>query len=129
MRRVEGALEFIGERVPKDFMCEAYLPNSKLVEFYLKIKSISLEKVIKILLENKIVELCGFQNFDPKNGEIIKGFLADISKSKGDAKDIAELLKNTEGVLEVRFSDNVLNGLIIDELFFPLMVGGERSFT
>ncbi|MEM2584426.1 MAG: hypothetical protein QXP99_02710, partial [Thermoproteota archaeon] len=118
-----------GEKIPKNFLCEAYLPGSKLAEFYLKLKNTSLDKVTKVLLEKKVVELCGFQNLDFENGEIIKGFLADISGSNEDAKEIAESLKKVDGVLEVKFSDNVLNGLIIDELFFPLMVGGERSFT
>ncbi|MBO3799996.1 MAG: hypothetical protein FGF52_02925 [Candidatus Brockarchaeota archaeon] len=118
-----------GEGIPKDFLCEAYLPRSKLAEFYLKLKSSSLEKVTKMLLEKKIVEIYGFQNLDLEKGEIIKGFLADISGSNEDARDIAESLKNINGVLEVKFSDNSLDGLIIDELFFPLMVGGERSFT
>ncbi|MEM1558008.1 MAG: V4R domain-containing protein [Thermoproteota archaeon] len=118
-----------GEKIPKDFLCKAYLPGSKLAEFYLKMKNNSLDKVTKMLLEKKIVELCGFQSLDLETGEIIKGFLADISGSNENATEIAESLKNVNGIFEVKFSDNVLNGLIIDELFFPLMVGGERSFT
>ncbi len=132
MRRREESDQipaFTGEKIPKDFLCEAYLPGSKLAEFYLKLKSSSLDKVTKTLLEKKIVELYGFQNTNLENGEIIKGFLADVSGSNEGARDLVEKLKNIDGVLEVRFSDNVLNGLIIDELFFPLMVGGERSFT
>jgi len=126
---VERGLEITGERIPKDFMCEIHSAGSRLAEFYLRLKSTSLEKITKFLLENNIVELSGFQNFDYKNNEIIKGFLADLSGSKNDLKTIVESLKNLDGILEVRFSDNVLNGIIIDELFFPLMVGGERSFT
>jgi len=132
MRRREESDQipaFIGEKVPKDFLCEAHFPGSKLAEFYLKLKSSSLDKVTKTLLEKKIVELYSFQNTDLGKGEIVKGFLADISGSNDGARDLAEKLKNIDGVLEVRFSDNVLDGLIIDELFFPLMVGGERSFT
>ncbi|MBO3769898.1 MAG: hypothetical protein JTT15_05825, partial [Candidatus Brockarchaeota archaeon] len=129
MRQVERGLEITGERIPKDFMCEIHSAGSRLAEFYLRLKSTSLEKITKFLLENNIVELSGFQNFDYKNNEIIKGFLADLSGSKNDLKTIVESLKNLDGILEVRFSDNVLNGIIIDELFFPLMVGGERSFT
>ncbi|MGQ9479675.1 MAG: V4R domain-containing protein [Thermoproteota archaeon] len=117
------------ETLPKEFMCEAYSPGSKLAEFYLRLGARHLDKVIRILAENKILEIAAFLKFDREKGEFIKGFLADLSESGRDAASIARILENTEGVLEVRFSDKTFNGLIIDELFFPLLVEGERSFT
>ncbi|MGQ9478668.1 MAG: hypothetical protein ACUVQ0_01435 [Thermoproteota archaeon] len=38
-------------------------------------------------------------------------------------------MKKINGVLEVGFSEPVFGDLIIDEIFFSLLVGGERSFT
>ncbi|MEM3029875.1 MAG: V4R domain-containing protein [Thermoproteota archaeon] len=115
--------------IPKDFLCEVYSPTSRLVEFYVKVKNIHLDKVANTLLKYKAAELCGFQYLDPEKGEIVKGFVADLSNSDMSLADIVKAIEGTEGVLEVRFSNSVLNGLIIDELFFPLTIGGERSFT
>jgi len=117
------------ENIPKDFLCEVYSPASRLAEFYVKVRSTHLDKLANTLLKNNIVELYGFQYLDSEKSEIVKGFVTDLSGSSGGLADIVKAIEGTEGVLEVRASDNVLNGLIIDELFFPLTVGGERSFT
>ncbi|MEM2585026.1 MAG: V4R domain-containing protein, partial [Thermoproteota archaeon] len=75
-------------------------------------------------------ELSGFYDADIEKNEISMGFFIDISHLKESVPEkIAEEFKKIEGVLEVRFSQRMFKDLIIDELFFPLMVGGERSFT
>ncbi|MEM1554014.1 MAG: V4R domain-containing protein [Thermoproteota archaeon] len=118
-----------GENIPKYVLCEAYLPRSRLGELYVRAKRKSLKNIVNLLHDKKVVELSGFINLDLEKDEIIKGALIDISESNESLNEIIEDIKSIDGVLEVRFSDNVLNGIIIDELFFPLMVGGERSFT
>ncbi|MGQ9479660.1 MAG: V4R domain-containing protein [Thermoproteota archaeon] len=121
--------KLVGGKTPKNIMCEEYIPKAKLVEFYLRFKNDCSDSVTKIIREKNVIEICGFQNLDIESGEIVKGFIADISKSNEDADSIAKSLQNLDGFVEASFSDNVLNGLIIDRLFFPLLVGGERSFT
>jgi len=118
-----------GKNVPKDLLCETYLPQGKPVELFVRFRKASWREVTGVLDKKNIVELCSFQNLDLEKDEVVKGILADISGSKEDLASIVKAIEGTEGVLEVRASDNVLNGLIIDELFFPLTVGGERSFT
>ncbi|MDW8034661.1 MAG: hypothetical protein RMI79_07025, partial [Nitrososphaerota archaeon] len=121
--------EYNGVNIPKDILCKAYLPRARLGELYVRAKRTSLKHIINLFYEKNIIELSGFINLDLEKDEIVKGALIDVSKSSKSLAEIIEDVKNIDGVLEVRFSDNVLNGLIIDELFFPLMVGGERSFT
>ncbi|MEM3029874.1 MAG: V4R domain-containing protein [Thermoproteota archaeon] len=118
-----------GRNIPKDLLCEAYIPKGKPVELFVRFRKESWKEVAAIFEKKNIVELCSFQNLDPEKSEVSKGILADISGSKEDLASIVKAIEGTEGVLEVRFSNSVLNGLIIDELFFPLLVGGERSFT
>ncbi len=118
-----------GGRLPKDILCKAYLPQARLGELYIRAKRTCLKNIVELLHNKNIIELSGFVNLDLEKDEIIKGVLVDASKSNEDLTALSEDIKSIKGVLEVKFSSNVLNGLIIDELFFPLMVGGERSFT
>ncbi|MBO3799992.1 MAG: hypothetical protein FGF52_02905 [Candidatus Brockarchaeota archaeon] len=134
MRRGTKSLEEFGKEldggdIPKDILCKAYLPQARLAELYVRMKRKTLKNIVDLFHNKNIVELSGFLNLDMEKDEIVKGVLIDVSKLDGDLAGVIEDIKRIEGVLEVKFSDNVLNGLIIDELFFPLMVGGERSFT
>ncbi|MEM2275855.1 MAG: V4R domain-containing protein [Thermoproteota archaeon] len=118
-----------GKSIPKDILCKAYLPQARLGELYVRAKRKSLKHIVDLFHNKNVIELSGFINLDLERDEIIKGILIDVSRSNGSLAEIVEDIESIDGVLEVKFSDNVLNGLIIDELFFPLTVGGERSFT
>lgn len=63
-----------GEKISKDFLCETYLSGSKLAEFYLKLKSTSLDKVTKVLLEC----LPFRDNQERPISQFFRGYLAGI---------------------------------------------------
>jgi predicted hydrocarbon binding protein len=118
---------------PKEIMCSEYLPGRKLAEFFVRLRREAepeFFKVFKINMKKNVLELSGFYDADVEKNEVFIGFFLDVSGMKdGGPEKIAEDLKKIEGVLEIRFSQRTFKDLIIDELFFPLMVGGERSFT
>jgi len=116
---------------PKDILCSEYLPNARVIEWSLKARNVP--SVINIAL-NTLAEkgarfLSGFQSIDWNENTILVGGFIDLSASKIKAEDIGNLLKDINGVLEVKVSDQTFDGLIIDTLHFPLRVSGERSFT
>ncbi|MEM2981434.1 MAG: V4R domain-containing protein [Thermoproteota archaeon] len=118
---------------PKEIMCLEYLPGTRLSEFFVRLRREAepeFFRVFKILFGKEISELSGFYDTDMEKNEVFLGFFADISRLQNKtAGSIAEELKKIEGVLDVKFSERTFKDLIIDELFFPLTVGGERSFT
>jgi predicted hydrocarbon binding protein len=117
----------------KEIMCAEYLPGSRLVEFFVRLRREAepeFFRVFKIMFGKDILELSGFYDADTDKNEIVLGFFTDISRlQKKTAVNIAEEFRKIEGVLDVKFSERTFKELIIDELFFPLTVGGERSFT
>ncbi|MEM2088385.1 MAG: V4R domain-containing protein [Thermoproteota archaeon] len=118
---------------PKEIMCSEYLPRSRLVEFFVRLKREAepdFFRVFKILFNKDVLELSGFYDADIDKNEIILGFFTDISLLENrTVHNIAEEFRRIKGVLDVKFSERTFKELIIDELFFPLTVGGERSFT
>ncbi|MEM3713197.1 MAG: V4R domain-containing protein [Thermoproteota archaeon] len=118
---------------PKDIMCSEYLPNGRLVEFFIRLRRGAEPKffyALKALREKNVLELNGFYDADLEKNEVYVGFFMDISNAKDITPEkIVEELRKIDGIIEVKFSQKMFKDMIIDELFFPLMVGGERSFT
>ncbi|MBO3799956.1 MAG: hypothetical protein FGF52_02720 [Candidatus Brockarchaeota archaeon] len=118
---------------PKEIMCSEYVSGGGLVEFFIRLRKGAESEffdILKILKKNNAIGLSGFYDTDLEKDEIYIGFFMDISNMKDTTLEkIVEEFRKIKGVLEVRFSQRVFKDLIIDELFFPLMVGGERSFT
>jgi len=121
---------------PKEIICSEYLPGGRLAEFFIRLRREAEPEffgVLKSLRERDILGLSGFYDTDIEKNEVSIGFFIDLSKisMKGEGPEkIVEELKKIDGILELKFSQRTFkDGLIIDELFFPLMVGGERSFT
>lgn len=116
---------------PKEVLCSEYHPNAKVVELSLKTRNVPgmMTTIMNILSEKGARFLSGFQIIDPNENTFLLGGFIDLSASKIKSEDFGKLLRNVEGVLEVNVHDEMFNGLIIDELHFPLQVSGERSFT
>ncbi|MEM4169814.1 MAG: V4R domain-containing protein [Thermoproteota archaeon] len=83
----------------------------------------------KTLYERRVKLFSGFHTVSREGDTVLIGAFIDISNSDAQAKDIVKDLESIEGVLEVNFSEKGFNGLMIDNLHFPLLVSGERSFT
>ncbi|MDW8034372.1 MAG: V4R domain-containing protein [Nitrososphaerota archaeon] len=118
---------------PKEIMCSEYVPGGRLVEFFIKLRrgaEPELFGVLKTLREKNVLELSGFYDADLEKDEVYIGFFVDMKDTKDITPEkVVEEFKKINGVLEVKFSQKMFGDLIIDELFFPLFVGGERSFT
>jgi len=126
---VKYAIDPVSEKIPRDIFCEAYIPKGRPVELFLRFERESWREVEDFFEGKNIIELCSFQKLDQEKGEVSKGILVDISGSNEDLASIINSIKSIKGVIEVRFSNKTIDGLIIDELFFPLLVGGKRSLT
>jgi len=121
----------IEEYCPKDILCGVYSPNKKLMEFMIKLKNVpgALAKVSDILANYGINILSGFHVAYPNNKEAYWSFFIDFTSAKAKLETIIEEIKKLEVVLSIKFAKAKFNGLIIDELHFPLTVLGERSIT
>lgn len=116
---------------PKNVLCSEYYPNARIVEWSLKARNVPkiMATIMNTLSEKEVRFLSGFQSIDPNENTFLIGGFLDLSTSKIKAEDVGEILRGVEGVLEVNIHDKMFDGLIIDELHFPLQVSGERSFT
>ncbi|MEM2980509.1 MAG: V4R domain-containing protein [Thermoproteota archaeon] len=116
---------------PKEVLCSEYHPNEKVVEWSLKARNMPgiMATIMNVLSEKGVRFLSGFQTIDPNENIFLLGGFIDLSASKIKSEDVGKLLRAVEGVLEVNVHEEMFDGLIIDELHFPLKVSGERSFT
>ncbi|MGQ9479751.1 MAG: V4R domain-containing protein [Thermoproteota archaeon] len=116
---------------PKNVLCSEYYPNARIVELSLKARNVPgiMATIINVLSEREVKFLSSFQSVDPNEKTFLMGAFLDLSTSKIKTEDVGKILRNVEGILEVNVHDKMFDGLIIDELHFPLQVSGERSFT
>jgi len=116
-------------RYPKDFLCSIYSKDGMFVQFVVRIKNVpgAIAKVSSNLAAKGINILSGFHAANPAEEEAIWGFFIDFTGLDLKPEDLAKEIEGLDVVLEAKFSPPMFDGLIIDELFFPLMVLGERS--
>jgi len=113
----------------KDLFCSAYSKEGELCHFAVKIKNVpgALADVADILSSRGVNILHGFHYAYPDQKAALWSFFADIAHSN---EKIENLIKEIEGLditLEVKFSKPIIDGLIVDNLHFPVMVLNERS--
>ncbi|MEM3957688.1 MAG: V4R domain-containing protein [Thermoproteota archaeon] len=124
-----------GEKIeklnPKEVLCAEQHPDAELIEIPVKMRKTPgvFTNVVKTLYERRVKLFSGFHTVSREGDTVLIGAFIDISNSDAQAKDIVKDLESIEGVLEVNFSEKEFNGLMIDNLHFPLLVSGERSFT
>ncbi|MEM2945335.1 MAG: V4R domain-containing protein [Thermoproteota archaeon] len=124
-----------GEKIeklnPKEVLCAEQHPDAELIEISVKMRKTPgvFTNVVKTLYERRVKLFSGFHTVSREGDTVLIGAFIDISNSDAQAKDIVKDLESIEGVLEVNFSEKGFNGLMIDNLHFPLLVSGERSFT
>ncbi|MEM2088552.1 MAG: V4R domain-containing protein [Thermoproteota archaeon] len=124
-----------GEKIerlnPKEVLCTEQHPDAELIEISVKMRKTPgvFTNVVKTLYERRVKLFSGFHTVSREGDTVLIGAFIDISNSDAQARDIVKYLESIEGVLEVNFSEKGFNGLMIDNLHFPLLVSGERSFT
>ncbi|MEM2088798.1 MAG: V4R domain-containing protein [Thermoproteota archaeon] len=116
---------------PKIVLCSEYLPNAKVIEWSLKARNTPgmMASIMNALSEKGVRFISGFQSIDSNENIFLIGGFIDLSASKIKVEDIEKLLRGIDGILEVNVHERMFDGLIIDELHFPLQIAGERSFT
>jgi len=118
-------------RYPKDILCALYSPGRRIVEFNIKKKNIprALAKIANAMEKMNIDILSGFLTVIPDEVYSIWCFFADITDVNLKIEEVVEEIKKIDVVSEVYFTEPQFDGLIIDDIHFPLQVLNERSIT
>lgn len=113
----------------RDLVLGVYSPGRRMAEFLVRLKNVpgALASVSRILSELKLNILSGHHFASPGEEEGLWIFFVDLTGKDISEEDIASRLRESEVVLEVKFSKEVLSGVIIDRFLFPLIVLEERS--
>jgi predicted hydrocarbon binding protein len=124
-----NGMVMVDERYPKDVIVGIYAPGRRLFEFSLKIKNMpeAIAEVSGILAKKGVNLLSGFHLADPTGEEARWGFIADLSGLDIEVEELLKLIMGLKLVSDVSFTEAKFNGLIVDELHFPLTALGERS--
>jgi len=115
----------------KDLFCSAYSETGELFQFAIKLKNIpgAIAEVANVFFSKNINLLHGFHTVCSDPTEVVWGFFADLKDSKDKIEDIVKEISKLDSTLEVKFSRPIIDGLIVDEIHFPIMVLNERSIV
>lgn len=113
----------------RDLILGVYSPGRRLAEFLVRLKNVpgAIASVSKILSELNLNILSGHHFAGPREEEGLWVFFVDFTGKNLSEEDVATRLKESEAVLEVKFSGEILEGIVIDRFLFPLIVLEERS--
>jgi len=113
----------------RDLVLGVYSPGRKLAEFLVKLRNVpgALASVSRVLSELNLNILSGHHFASPREEEGLWIFFVDLTGKELSEEDVASRLREAELVLDVKFSREALNGVIIDTFLFPLIVLEERS--
>jgi predicted hydrocarbon binding protein len=119
----------VSKRYPKDLLCSVYSPDRRLVEFVVKLKNVpgTIAKISNRLAEKGINILSGFHTAYPSEEAGTWGFFVDLTKADVGPEEIAKQIGELDVTLDVKLSEAKFDGLIIDDLHFPIVILGERS--
>jgi len=118
-----------GRYYPKDLFCSAYSEDGCLFQFAIKLKNEpgALAEVANFLSSKGINILHGFHAVCPDRKEVVWGFFVDLKGLNETIENLVKEIEMLDAVLEVNFSKPIIDGLIVDELHFPVTVLDERS--
>jgi predicted hydrocarbon binding protein len=121
--------DFMIERAPKDVLVGVYSPGRKLFEFSVWVRNVpgAIAEVSGCLAKNGVNLLSGFHKADPSTDRAHWGFIADLAGSKIRPPEVLRKIKALKAVLDANMAEARFNGLIVDEIHFPLTALGERS--
>ncbi|MEM3114796.1 MAG: ACT domain-containing protein, partial [Nitrososphaerota archaeon] len=113
----------------RDLVLGVYSPGRKLAEFLVKLRNVpgALASVSRVLSELNLNILSGHHFASPREEEGLWIFFVDLTGKELSEEDVASRLREAELVLDVKFSREALDGVIIDTFLFPLIVLEERS--
>ena len=122
-------MRMVNERYPRDLLCSVFSPDRRLVEFVVKLKNVpgAIARVSNRLAEKGINILSGFHTAHPTEESGIWSFFVDLTKADVEPEEVVKRIGELNVALDVKFFEAKFDGLIIDDLHFPLMILGERS--
>jgi len=118
------------QKLPKDVLCGIYSPGRRLVEFAVEKKNVvgALAKISGEIARLGVDVFSGFLTAYPGEERSLWSFVADLTGLDLTPEKVAEELRKLDVVLNVRYAEARLDGLIIDDLHFPLKASlGERN--
>jgi len=120
-----------GKYYQKDLFCSAYSEEGELFQFAVKLKNTpgAISEMVNLLSSKGVNILHGFHVVCSGEKEAVWSFFADLKDSNERVENLIKEIEGLGSTLEVRFSRPIIDGLIIDELHFPIMVLGERSLV
>jgi predicted hydrocarbon binding protein/predicted amino acid-binding ACT domain protein len=106
---------------------KAYMPGRRILEFKILLRNVpgAISEVSQILYGYRVNILSGYQEARDERFHWV--FIADLSEAGIDPIRLLEEIKKLGKVIAVEYSEPEIDHLIIDDLYFPLMVQGERS--
>ncbi len=127
--KYQRVMESIEKRYERDLVLGVYSPGSKLAEFLVRLKNVpgALASVSKILSDLNVNVLSGHHFASPREEEGLWIFFVDLTSRGFSVEEIASRLGKSEVVIDVKFSQELIDGIILDKFLFPLIVLEERS--
>jgi len=115
----------------KDIFCSAYLKGGELYQLAIRLKNIpgSLAEIANILHSRNVNILHGFHAICPDREEAVWGFFINLKDSNVKIENLINEILNLESTIEVKFSRPIIDGLVVDNLHFPMRVMGERGIV
>ena len=115
----------------KDIFCSAYSEDGELFQLAIKLKNApgSVAEIANILCSKHVNFLHGFHTVCPGREEAVWGLFIDLKESNTKIENLVKEIEGLESTIEVKFSRPIIDGLIVDNLHFPMMVMGERSIV
>jgi predicted hydrocarbon binding protein len=122
-------MESIKKRYERDLVLGVYSPGSNLAEFLVRLKNVpgALASVSKTLSDLNINILSGHHFASPREEEGLWVFFVDLTGRESSVEEIASIIRESEVVVDVKFSQELVDGVILDRFLFPLIVLEERS--
>lgn len=106
---------------------KVYMPGHRMLEFKIVMRNVpgAIAEASQLLYSHGVNILSGFQ--EARDERFIWVFVADLSGAGIEPEGLIEGLKGLGKVLAVEYSEPEMDGLVIDDLCFPLTTQGERS--
>jgi predicted hydrocarbon binding protein len=116
------------EYAPKRLFVYDYKPGGKLAHFMVQLSNATgmLAEVSLAIAKHNVGILSGFHDAPPLRGDATWSFFADFAEADIEPELLANEIQSIPEVRNVRW-ENSRNGLIVDTLHFPILLGTEKA--
>ncbi len=116
------------DRFPKDLFVGVYSPGRRLVEFQVEKKNVvgALAQISTVIARFGINICSAFVTAYPEEHRSLFSFIADLTGVDATSEQVAEELRKLDVVLDVKFREAKIKGLMVNDSHFPVLAIGER---